>query len=360
MTTDTYQIALVRWFKQDGMAEAIRHELVELGHEVSGVMVGETIPAGVDYVLTFGPFGEFLQVPRQLAQSSSGERPQLIHWSTEGMPDLRLPWAVLGVAAAGRSWVGRMAQSSRAAVRGLARLPGVRWLNQRGMRYRFVGDYVYSQQQGWFQVFAEISEIYARRYRAKGLPAVVAPWGATPLWAANLNLPRDIDVLWMGKRASRRRSERLDRVRAELRRHNIEMYVADGVDRPFIFGKQRTEILNRAKITLNLIRTWHDDNFVRFAVTAPNRSMIVSEPLLPHCPSYEPGRHYITATPETLAETIRYYIEHETERHQIAEAAHELVTTKLTLKNSLDTIVRAAAKGQGLDQMARVAATPHA
>jgi hypothetical protein len=65
--------------------------------------------------------------------------------------------------------------------------------------------------------------------------------------------------------------------------------MADNEENPFIFGETRTAFLNRAKITLNITRTWYDDNFSRFAYAVPNRSLVVSEPLLPHCPEYEAG-----------------------------------------------------------------------
>jgi spore maturation protein CgeB len=54
------------------------------------------------------------------------------------------------------------------------------------------------------------------------------------------------------------------------------------------------------------------------------------------------GEHYASARAEALAETIRYYLAHERERQQMVEAAYELVTTQLTLRNSLHTILSAA------------------
>jgi len=243
-----------------------------------------------------------------------------------------------------RSWMGRLADSDNRWVRFLASEPPLSWINARMFRFRYVGDYYYAHRRGWMDVFADSSTIYARLHAKHGLPTIFAPWGATPRWYDNLKLERDIDVLWMGKRATKRRHNLLNRVRSELQAHGVQVHVADGVENPFIFGEERTQFLNRAKITLNLTRTWYDDNFSRFAMACPNRSLVVSEPLLPHCPYYEPGIHYVSAPTEILAETILYYLEHEEERLRIAENAYELVTTVLTFQNSIKTIMDAVSR----------------
>jgi len=113
------------------------------------------------------------------------------------------------------------------------------------------------------------------------------------------------------------------------------MYVADNEENPFIFDETRTRFLNRAKITLNITRTWYDDNFSRFAFALPNRSLVVSEPILPHCPDYEAGVHYVSAPIDRLAEAIVHYLTHADERERIVENGYRLVTTRLTLRESM-------------------------
>jgi hypothetical protein len=155
-------------------------------------------------------------------------------------------------------------------------------------------------------------------------------------------LERDIDVLWMGTRGTKRRSKLLDRVRSELEANGVRMYLADGKENPFIFGDERIHYLNRSKITLNITRTWYDDNFSRIALAAPNRSLIVSEPVLPHCPSFIAGTHYVAAPVDSLAETTLYYLQHEEERVSIVESAYQLVMTKLLFRESIKSIMDAA------------------
>jgi spore maturation protein CgeB len=79
----------------------------------------------------------------------------------------------------------------------------------------------------------------------------------------------------------------------------------------------------------------------------PNRSMVVSEPLLPHCPAYESGYHYVSAPIESLSETILYYLAQEDERLRIVENAYQLVTSKLTFYNSIKTIMEAVNQLRG-------------
>jgi len=209
-------------------------------------------------------------------------------------------------------------------------------------RYSYLGDYHFAFRQGWLNLLVDSSQIYANLHSAHGLPTLAVPWGAIPGWSADLGLERDIDVLWMGARASRRRGDLLDRVRASLRRRGIEMYVGDNEEHPFIFADERTRMLNRAKVTLNITRTWYDDNFLRFAIVLPNRSLLVSEPMLDHCSEYVAGQHYVSAPHDQLADTIAYYLTHSTERQRIVDNAYQLVTQELTLKNCVARIMAAA------------------
>lgn len=334
------RIAVLQWSENDGLAEIIHDELQQLGYYPRSFSVHEAIPKGHGVVFTFGPYGKLTSVIRLLESAPSKERPLLVHWNTEGLPDPTIPWLLAKTIGACRSWVGRCYDRVN------GRLPhgGIRQrllslADSRMHRFRWLGDYYYARNRGILSVLADTSVLYSEIRRRHGLPTLFVPWGSSPLWYDDLGLERDIDVLWMGNRRGKRRRALIDRVRHELNRHGVDIYMADDEENPFIFGKERTELLNRAKITLNVTRTWYDDNYTRFSMAAPNRSLVVSEPLFPHCPAYEAGVHYVSAAHDKLADTILYYLDRAEERFRIVENAYQLATTRVTLGNSLQTIM---------------------
>lgn len=332
-----HRVAVVRWSASDELSDVICDALGTLGHEPLPFDSKAAVPSAAEIVFSFAPYGNFMALVDRLESLPAGRRPLLIHWNTEGIPDLHLPWRYVYGVSRLRSWVGRAATRA-----GVEDKRPFAWFKERMLRFRYVGDYYQAYHRGILAVFADSSAVYAEIHRKHGLPTTYFPWGSAPSWYADLGLPRDIDVVWLGKRGTKRRSDLLDRVRAELRRHGVDIYVADNVEHPFAWREQRTELLNRAKITLNITRTWYDDNFSRFSMAAPNRSLIVSEPMLPHCPEYQAGVHYVSAPIEELAGTILHYLAADEERRKITDCAHQLLTTELTMANSVQRVMAQA------------------
>jgi hypothetical protein len=334
-------VAIPHRNERDGITEIISDELYALGYKPVYFKISSPIPEKAQVVFSFGPYGKFLTIPRQLAKMPPEQKPIFVHWNTEGIPDLRIPWKIMSSVSEWCSWLARIQESKNgsATTRGTERLTSL--VESRMSRFRYLGDYYYALRRGWLDVFADTSAVYAEIHRQHGLPTIVAHWGATPRWYKDLGLKRDIDVLWMGTRGTKRRGSILDRVRRELEPYSVQMHFADGKENPFIFGAERINYLNRSKITLNITRTWYDDNFSRFTLAAPNRSLIVSEPLLSHCPSFIAGTHYVSVPVEKLAETILYYLDHEDERLRIVENAYRFVTTELEFRESIKSIMDA-------------------
>jgi hypothetical protein len=146
----------------------------------------------------------------------------------------------------------------------------------------------------------------------------------------------------MGTRGSRRRGRILDQIFSKLKSKGLNVYIGDNEVDPFIFGAGRTRFLNRAKITLNITRTWYDDNFSRFSMACPNRSLVISEPVLPHCIELKADVHYVSAKVEEIANTILYYLEQDEERNRIVDNAYNLMMTELKFENSLRKMFAAA------------------
>jgi hypothetical protein len=333
-------VSVIQWSEEDDIARAIYHELTELGYPSRCFRAGTSLPDDTQIVFSFAPYGKFFPLVEALERMPRAERPLLAHWNTEGVPDLRLPWAFTRLVAGGRAWLDRTRYRLDERLANGSDRNSFSFLDSRMLRFRYVGDYYYAYRRGILNVLADSSVIYSHLHNSHGLPTLFAPWGSSPTWYRELNLERDIDVLWMGNLASRRRRKLIENVREQLRKQGVEMYMADNVENPFIFGEERIRMLNRAKITLNVTRTWFDDNFSRFALAIPNRSLIVSEKLLPHCPAYQPGYHYAAAAPEKLADTVLYYLEHPAERQRLVQNAYCLATSRLTFKSTIKQIMQ--------------------
>lgn len=337
----TYQIAVLEWEELDGIASMMSNELARLNQSPIPFRFGKQVPDGIDVLLTFGPYGKIMPIWQEAAIRHP--TPIVVHWNTEGMPDIKLPTSMIELLAFYRSQIGLLGNNNSQIARRIAQHRLIDWIDHSMHRLRYTGDYKYAYQKQWLHILADSSEIYRAIRTRSGVPTLYIPWGGTPDWYTDLGIERDIDVLWIGKRGSNRRSDILDRVIRELKPLGVRMHIADNEENPFIFDVERTEYLNRAKITLNITRTWFDDNFSRFAMAAPNRSLIVSEPILPHCLEFMPGEHYISAPIPELSEAILYYLENEQERAAIVENAYQLTTQDLTFANGLKKILHAIA-----------------
>jgi len=339
---DRHRVAIPEWVEDDGIAKMISFELERIGYIPVLFFFNGNIPADTDYLLTFGPYNRILPIWQNNARIAPGRRPIVIHWNTEGMPDLRIPLKFIRALGALRSKIGRMGYSGSIFDKFLYSLRPVLNIDQSFKRYRYQGDYDYAFRKGWLHVLSDSSHIYSQIRSKMGIPTLYAPWGASQRWYEDLGLKRDLDVLWIGKRGSQRRSRILGRVFKALKSKGLNVYIGDNEENPFVFGEERTRYLNRAKITLNVTRTWYDDNFSRFTMACPNRSLVVSEPLLPHCPEFKENVHYVSAKIEDLANTIVYYLDHEEERRQIIDNAYELMMSELKFEKSLRKMFAAA------------------
>jgi hypothetical protein len=239
-----------------------------------------------------------------------------------------------------RSSVDRINDKEKGAFQKMLTALGVCSSYHRMAKFRYLGEYIYALKHGHLDLLFESSLLHANLYRKHGTPVDFIPWGTSPDWYSDLKLERDIDVIWFGKGRTRQRSRLLRKIINELSNQGISTYVADNVENPFIYGEQRTHLLNRAKITLNLSPTWYDPGFpFRFHLAAANKSLVISDPFLPHFPIYREGQHYISVPKEDLTPTIIEYLDRDEKRGPIVENAYNLVTRELTLSKSIKTIM---------------------
>jgi hypothetical protein len=150
----------------------------------------------------------------------------------------------------------------------------------------------------------------------------------------DMSLTRDIDVLFLGALFIPRRKKLLK----ALHRQGINLVTRGSWSDPALWGDDRTRLLNRTRIFLNLQRYASDLSGVRFLLGMANRTMVISEPV--YEPGvYVPGKHFISASPDEMPRLIEYYLSHEDERERIASAGYELVTRELTMERSINTIL---------------------
>ena len=338
------QIGVVFWKNKTEFLTHVTDTISELGYEVVDVAADERLPRGLDVLLICGPFGSLVPVINQISQRPGGWRPRVALWMTEQFTNPKMPeWL--------HRWLGWMRSSLERKVFYAQReeawqiRPQFARMASRALRLRYYGDLRWLEQEGILDVLAVGSKWIAHYLSERGFPAMVAYIGHTPAWGAPLGLERDISVLWLGKVATARRRAVLEQIAATLRQEGIEMLRVDGENHPYVFGEERTRLLNRSKITLNVLRTPWDNHSLRYFLAAANRSLIVTEPTAPHTP-FVPGKHLVEAELEQMAQTIRSYLADDEARRTITEQAHRLVTGELTMKRSIARIVDRALEGQ--------------
>ena len=335
--TSTLHVAVVQPDFDDGIGVLISEALAGQGCEVINLRYEDRLPQTLDVVLVYGPYGSLVPMANQLLTCPPSERPLFVLWMTEQFPNPILPEWIRYPTSLFRSWIERAAFREKSPGEWRAD-PHLRWFTSKAYRFRYYGDLYWLQRQGILSILIDSSPWTVDFLRAKGFHSIQVSMGAHPDWGADLGLERDIPVLWIGKMGSRRRHRLLNRIRAELRERNIELMVVDGVEHPYVFGEERTVLLNRTKIVLNLLREKWDNNSMRYCLAAPNRALVVTEPTLPHS-RFLPGVHLIEAPLEQMTATICHYLSHEEERQRIVDQAYQLVTKEFTMREGMARIL---------------------
>ncbi len=340
MRSHTLRIGVVRWQPTDDIAQHFSKVASGMGYPVVTFAATDRLPSDLDIVLATGTFRSWVPLTNQMLARSVSQRPMFVLWLWEELPNPSLPEWFLYSAGALRSLAERFAY--RRMAQDVPVLdPRWRWLTSKAHRFRYYGDLHYLRRAGALSLLAISSPWTADYLRLRGFDPLVTYLGAAADWGADLGLVRDIPVLWLGKIGTRRRGRLLQRVRAELKQRGIDILMIDGVEHPYVFGQERTRLLNRTKVVLNLLRAPWEDNSPRFYLAALNRALIVSEPMLPHTP-FVPGRHLVESPHAQIADTISYYLAHDEQRQRIVAQAHELVTTDWTLDKVVARIIQRA------------------
>lgn len=269
-----------------------------------------------EIVWLFGNANWYPTIRRQLAATPQSARPFVIIWHTEPLPLPKaagLPWP--------RLHLGEIVQILR-------RDSGATDVYTNYFRFRSLArkglpDLLIVSTPGGYEFLAE-----------RGISAYWVPFGYDPSSGYNMGLSRDIDALFIGALDIPRRKRLIRRLRQE----GIALSAVGSWSDSAYWGENRTQLLNRTKIVLNLQRYPGQFSGIRFILGMANMALVVSEPVY-HPAPYVPGKHYVSATIEEMPQIIRYYLAHDDEREAIASEGHRLVTQEVTMARSVSCIL---------------------
>jgi hypothetical protein len=163
-----------------------------------------------------------------------------------------------------------------------------------------------------------------------GIDAEFVPVGYHHSWGEKLSLERDIDVLFIGSFKSKRRRSMLKDLDKKLSAKGIKLQIVN----KGCYGKERTILLNRTKIVIDLPKhTWEMPG-MRLLMSISCGAMVISEYTEDTAP-YKHGVHFVQAKTKELPDVICHYIKNENQRQPIVDSAYKFVTQELTLKKSL-------------------------
>ena len=198
-------------------------------------------------------------------------------------------------------------------------------------QYRWLKRYIL---EGWID-YVFVSSIPQMEFLAsRGIPAEFTPVGYHPGMGENLGIARDIDVVFLGNLRYTRRQATLNALRRNLESRGIDLLAVEGE----CYGRERTELLNRASISLNLVKYPSDLPGVRFLMSMGCGALVVSEPLDNPTP-YKVGEHFVQGSVTDLPDVIVHYLENKAEREKIVHSAHNFVTRELTMHNMIKQIM---------------------
>jgi len=327
------------WTLPSEIHEVQADAVERLGYKHRFVLFDGAIPDGTDIVLAQGPFGTLWPVIHQLVGQPLARRPVFAYWFEENlnMETPPLPRRLLAQSFSELSW--RYRESVGLCGRAGRPLAGL--LAKKAVGLGYLGDILWLHSRGLLDVLALSSTVYAAYLANLGIESLLVPRGYHPGWGETLNLRRDVAVVWMGKVRGRRRRRAIPWLQGELTKRGQAMEVYDGFAKPFVFGRERTEILNRTHFVLNIYeRPWHELS-IRHFVAAANGAVVLTEPGENRYP-FVPGEHIVECRLEMMPDAVMHYLTHEDEWGAISKNVFELVTSKLTLMRSIKSILTAA------------------
>jgi len=161
------------------------------------------------------------------------------------------------------------------------------------------------------------------------IPAGYIPAGYHRRWGKNLQIKRDIDVLFIGRLKQTCRARLLECIQKKLASRGINIVTVT----QDCYTEQRTGLLNRTKIVLDLVRIPWEMPIMRLLMSMGCGAMVVSN--WTGEPRPFSNEHFVQAELDKIPETIEYYLKNEDKRVAVADSAYRFITEKLTMRNSI-------------------------
>jgi Glycosyl transferases group 1 len=290
--------------------------LAEAGHQVTRVEDGPLDLAGDSVLWLQGNANWFPLICRQLIAKPKSKRPFVLLWHSEPLP----PAKVAGLP--------RPRLHLREVVKILLRDKRATDVYTNFFRLRRLA------QQGLPDLLIVTTPGRCEFLAERNIPAHWVPLGSSPSDGCDMGLSRDIDALFLGDLNIPRRRRLIKR----LRRGGVNLITVGDWSNPAYWGDNRTRLLNRTKVFLNLQRYPGDLAGLHLILGMANKGLVISEPIYNPAP-YVPGKHYVSATVDEMPGVIGYYLAHEAERADIVNEGHRFVTQELTMDHSVSRIL---------------------
>ncbi len=299
-----------------GESDFLRTTIAQAGYDVVPMTDESGDPSKVDIVWVQGNVNWYPLLRKGLGRLRNGRRPTVLVWHTEPLPfpgDCEFSGPRLTI----REVAKILLRDKRATDA---------YTNSRRLRQM--------HERGLLDVCVVSSRTRQEYLATVGISSHFVPLGFYEGMGRDLNRERDIDVLFLGAMDVARHL----RVVRKLRSRGVNLHAAGSWKGGDTWGEGRIQLINRARIFVNIQRHRGQYSGHRFGLGMGNRSMVLSEPVHDPFP-YEPGVHYVSCDLTEMPETIRSYLANDRARKAIADAGHEFVTQRLTMKESIATIL---------------------
>ena len=314
----------------EGMVNGFR----ENGYEVTCALRGTAWDPHYDIVVGYGPFtpqdGHLLTVARQVLALPPQARPLLVWWLTEN-PAQHIPPQLALAAAQLRLWGDKLLGQDPPST-----IPSWQQPLMKAHRLRVLGQLTWARKQEALGILVVTNNARARYYRSHGFDPVVAPLGYHRSYGIDLGLPRTNDVAFMGQMNDKRRRRLLPGLFADLRGRGITVEAVSTV-----YGEERTQLLNRSRILINVLRAPQDFVGQRIMLGAANRTLVISEPMYDPDP-FVPDKHMKVTAVTSMADAVADALQDMDAHKPMLDDAYRLVTEELTCKKMVQRILERA------------------